>query len=371
MTRFITTIVAGVTALAIGGCASIEGDWKTATTQNTVAAYQNFLKENPKYDGPLRTDAQARIEAIEFQQAKTVGDKDSLTGFLAKHPNGAHASEAKQLIAYKDAVAANTEPAYVKFLSAYPKSEFGDDVSSRLRKVRYNGALTENSIPAYEKFLVAYKQGPDVDEVTKLLDPLTFAKATETHTEKGYQDFLSRFPNSASAPDATERLRRVVYLKAINAKTVAGYEDFIKRYPQGEDSEIAGKLLATLNAWNASKEKELGVVALRMAPTASKTDATAPASARPADSMIPSPTLKEDLAKFKELLKAGANPSRVRIANFVPAGFATDKGTGDFRPTCSGTVVQADEEGTTLADFFKATKLKEASALLAKYGKGK
>lgn len=364
MTRFISAIVAGVTVLAIGGCASIEGDWKTATTQNTVAAYQTFLKENPKYDGPLRTDAQARIEAIEFQQAKTVGDKASLVGFLAKHPNGAHASDAKHLIAYKDAVAANTEPAYVKFLSAYPKSEFGDDVGSRLRKVRYNDALTENSIPAYEKFLVAYKQGADVDEVTKLLDPLMFAKATETHTEKGYQDFLSRFPNSASAPDASERLRRVVYLKAIDAKTVAGYEDFIKRYPQGEDSEIAGKLMETLKQWQASKEKELGEVALRMAPSASSGGAAS-------GTLVPSPTLKEDLAKFKELLKAGANPSRVRIANFVPAGFTADKGAGEFRPNASGMVVQADEDGTTLADFFKATKLKEASALLAKYGRGK
>jgi hypothetical protein len=364
MTRFISAIVAGVTVLAIGGCASIESDWKTATTQNTVAGYQNFLKENPKYDGPLRSDAQARIEGIEFQQAKTVGDKDSLTGFLAKHPNGAHASDAKQLIAYKDAVVANTEPAYVKFLSAYPKSEFGDDVGSRLRKVRYNDALTENSIPAYEKFLVAYKQGADVDEVTKLLDPLMFAKATETHTEKGYQDFLSRFPNSASAPDASERLRRVVYLKAIDAKTVAGYEDFIKRYPQGEDSEIAGKLMETLKQWQASKEKELGEVALRMAPSASSGGAAS-------GTLVPSPTLKEDLAKFKELLKAGANPSRVRIANFVPAGFTADKGAGEFRPNASGTVVQADEDGTTLADFFKATKLKEASALLAKYGRGK
>jgi TolA-binding protein len=366
MTRFTTAIVASITVLAIGGCASIEGDWKTATTQNTVAAYQTFLKENPKYDGPLRTDAQARIEAIEFQQAKAAGDKESLVGFLARHPNGAHAGDAKQIVAYKDAVAANSEPAYVKFLSAYPNSEFGDDINSRLRKVRYNDALTENSIPAYEKFLTLYKQGPDVDEVTKLLDPLTFAKATETHTEKGYQDFLSRFPNSASAPDASERLRRVVYLKTITAKTVAGYEDFIKRYPQGQDSEIAGKLLETLKAWEASKEKELGVVALRMAPSAS-IGGTGGASS----TMVPSPTLKEDLAKFKELLKAGAIPSRVRIANFVPAGFTTDKGAGEFHPTSSGTVVQADEDGTTLADFFKATKLKEASALLAKYGRGK
>jgi hypothetical protein len=105
------------------GCATVEGDFQAATEQDSIEAYQDFLK---------------------------------------RHPNGEYASKAEQSLktlveerAWDEATAANTQAAYEEYLRRYPEGSRSQEARRRaallsITTVDLKVASTMSGLPAPE-----------------------------------------------------------------------------------------------------------------------------------------------------------------------------------------------------------------------------
>jgi len=134
-----------VLAVFLMACSSTQADWQKATADNTVAAYQDFLKE---------------------------------------HPNGEHADEARSRIhslqdneAWMAAMNTNTEAGFKKYVAAEPSGAHVDDAQSKIvgfkRAAAWQSASANGSVAALQAFLQQYPQGPESDEARAQLAKLT------------------------------------------------------------------------------------------------------------------------------------------------------------------------------------------------------
>jgi outer membrane protein assembly factor BamD (BamD/ComL family) len=166
-------------AAMLAACSSSESDWKKADTQNTIAAYQDFLQQHP--NDSHAPQASQRIQSLQDDQAWADAQKanttDSLQAYLTKYPSGTHATDAKTLIAgleraaaWKVAQTANTESSLQDFIQKYNEGPEVDLAKAQLEKLRaYRVQLaTFHSQKEAEKSLASL-QSRDAAEVHDLV----------------------------------------------------------------------------------------------------------------------------------------------------------------------------------------------------------
>jgi outer membrane protein assembly factor BamD (BamD/ComL family) len=186
LTRAIYPLIAAATVLA--ACSSAESDWKKADSQNTTAAYQDFLTQHP--NDTHAQEARDRIKKLEDDQAWADAQKantaDSYQQYLQKEPNGAHAQEAH------------------------------DQVTALERAADWKTAQQANTVAALQGFLQKYSQGPEVEEAKAAVDKLqgyrvqVGAFKDEKSAQKAHDDLQKRFGSDVPglevvAPTGTER----------------------------------------------------------------------------------------------------------------------------------------------------------------------
>ena len=133
-----------ITAGVLAACSSPNADWQKATQQNTVSAYQNFIKEHPS-DARVE-QARNRISALNDEQAwsaaKSADTLDAYQQYLQQDPNGMHAADAQDKVnslqesaAWQSAQSANTAQDYQDFLQKYPNAPQASDAQAALKKL--------------------------------------------------------------------------------------------------------------------------------------------------------------------------------------------------------------------------------------------
>jgi len=136
-------LAASLTVLLLA-CSSTEADWQQANSANTVAAYQDFLKQHP--NGQHADEARNRIRSLEDDQAwmtaMNTNTEASYQQYLSAQPQGAHAQEARDHVtglqraaAWKQAEAEGTAPALQAFLEKYPQGPEADAARADLEKL--------------------------------------------------------------------------------------------------------------------------------------------------------------------------------------------------------------------------------------------
>jgi len=131
--------------MALAACSSARDDFQKASAQNTLAAYQNFLKEHPNTD--LAVQAQDRIHAMQDEQAWSSAQKthtvEAFEQYLHDQPNGVHATESRDRItalqradAWKAALADGKQPAIEAFLKQYPVGSEADEAHAKLESLK-------------------------------------------------------------------------------------------------------------------------------------------------------------------------------------------------------------------------------------------
>ena len=111
-------VAACVAAGTLAACSSARQDFEKASAANTVAAYQDFLKQHPNTD--LAVQAQNRVNALQDDQAWADAQKantlEAYQMYLQAQPSGMHSADARDRItgferagAWKSAQAANTD----------------------------------------------------------------------------------------------------------------------------------------------------------------------------------------------------------------------------------------------------------------------
>ena len=139
-----------ITAGALAACSSPNADWQKATQQNTVSAYQLFIKDHPS--DALVEQARNRINALKDEQAwsaaKSANTLDAYQQYLQEEPNGMHAADAQdkvnsmqQTAAWQTAQSTNTAAGYQDFLQKYPNAPQASDAQAALKKLNGYQAL--------------------------------------------------------------------------------------------------------------------------------------------------------------------------------------------------------------------------------------
>ncbi len=125
-------------------CSSTEADWQKAATANTVAAYQDFLKEHP--NGQHADDARSKIHSLQDDQA------------------------------WMDAMNSNTEAAFQQYVKAEPSGshlqEAQDKITGFERAAAWQTASADGSASALQAFLEKYPTGPESDQARAQLQKL-------------------------------------------------------------------------------------------------------------------------------------------------------------------------------------------------------
>ncbi|MEW6455135.1 MAG: hypothetical protein AB1410_00275 [Acidobacteriota bacterium] len=121
--------------LYLFGCSpSPEKAFKNAKRQNTVYAYQQFIKKYP--ESTLVKDALKAIEKIE----------------------------------YEEAVEQNSVTLYENFINKYPDSELTPDIKNKLMELYWTVAKNRNRAEEYVNFYHKFPGSPHNEEILKILD---------------------------------------------------------------------------------------------------------------------------------------------------------------------------------------------------------
>ena len=117
--------------IILSGCSSEEKDWEKAAKENTLGAYSHFLAEHP--EGNFANDAKQKIDEIYYEKAEK---EDSIR-------------------------------AYVNFIRLRGSNS---PVAIRAHRKIYSRLQSLDSIMDYEKYMMDFPQGPFVNDVRQLLE---------------------------------------------------------------------------------------------------------------------------------------------------------------------------------------------------------
>ncbi|MGH8296422.1 MAG: tetratricopeptide repeat protein, partial [Steroidobacteraceae bacterium] len=150
-----------------------------ATQQNTVTAYQQFIKEHSS-DARVQ-QARNRINALKDEQAwsaaKSANTLDAYQQYLQQDPNGMHAADAQDKVnslqeatAWQTAQSTQTAAGYQDFLQKYPNAPQASDAQAALKKLTgYQALLATTRTKDYADKLATRlksKFGNELQDVT-------------------------------------------------------------------------------------------------------------------------------------------------------------------------------------------------------------
>ena len=184
-------------------CSAERGDWKKAESQHSIEAYKEYL---------------------------------------AKHPGGKHAVEAKQKITelyYERAASAHTIEAYQDFLANYPVGLYAGRAKAKISELYYEQAESMNTIEAYQQFLAKDPEGIGALRAKVKITELYYEQATSAHTMEAYEEFLERYPSGKLSDAANNKIEQLFYEQARSENMISSYEDYLKRYPKGRFADEA------------------------------------------------------------------------------------------------------------------------------------
>jgi hypothetical protein len=130
-------------ALLFTGCSDPYGD---AQKLDTIAAYRQFVRENPK--SPKRTMAEIRLEQLYLEKARNDKSLAAYDIYLDTFPKGTMRDTAlseRRDFLMKWAEGEDTPPAWQKFLDEYPS---GNVSQQRTAKRRLNMAMNRHVVEA-------------------------------------------------------------------------------------------------------------------------------------------------------------------------------------------------------------------------------
>lgn len=150
-------------AATLVACSSTQGDWNQASAHNTVAAYQDFLRQHPSTD--LAVEAQTRIRQLQddqaWTQAKDANTAEAFRQYLKSQPKGLHVAESQDRVtaferaqAWRTADSEGKAPALQAFLQKYPQGVEADQARDKLEQLKAD---------AYRVQVAAFRAQRDAD----------------------------------------------------------------------------------------------------------------------------------------------------------------------------------------------------------------
>jgi len=184
--------------------AAEEEEYARASEAKTAAAWEAFLASHPHGKRNARAEMNRR-EAVAFEQAKG-GGRDALQEFTRRYPNALLARDAQRLLRqaadaedFAQAESMNTPAAWQLYLATHPGGARAADARERLaafEDAAFANVLASKNANAAAVFLTDFPESPRREELTRLM-----SKWRETAAIKEALDAVA-----ADDPDRAESL---------------------------------------------------------------------------------------------------------------------------------------------------------------------
>jgi outer membrane protein assembly factor BamD (BamD/ComL family) len=218
----------GVLVCFVGlvGCDREPSAWNAAKSQNTVEAYESYLREHAA--GPHAAEAKQvmveRREDREWETAKSTGTTDGVDKYVLAYPQGRFTADAMKLRDtlvethdWAKAKAANTIESLESFLLQHPQSQHNAEAKQMLTPLRtssdWENAAKENSIESWQRFIRTYGDDSRVPEAKASLSSLerqqAWAKAKQLDSAPAYSEFVRLYPDTLEAREAKDQVIRL------------------------------------------------------------------------------------------------------------------------------------------------------------------
>ncbi|MCP4396509.1 MAG: hypothetical protein GY801_04225 [bacterium] len=199
--------------IVLASCATMQGDWEKALSENTIPAYESFLQKH--HQGEFTQEAQNSLSELylqrDWQTAQRTATIMAYDTFLQKHPEGAFAQEARErreeLHDWQTAQTTDTIAAYETFLQKHPQGMLEKKAHTRVEELDWQTAQTADTIGAFDVFLQKHPEGTLARKARKRREELhDWQTAQNTHTSAAYETFLQKHPEGAFAREGRKRI---------------------------------------------------------------------------------------------------------------------------------------------------------------------
>ncbi len=198
-----------------------------AKKENTLEAYNNYLKyydlSHPEYREPARE----RRDAKAYEEAQKENTEESYEEFIVNYPDARQVTEAQQTLeemGWATACRIHTTRGYALFLSKYPKSKQATEARDSVYETGYRDALQMNNVYGYENYMESYPESPHHNEIEKRRQDRAFDDLTVSGSWSSYITYLTLFPdNKQRVNEALDSLREI----SIRQKSAKGLMYYI------------------------------------------------------------------------------------------------------------------------------------------------
>jgi hypothetical protein len=177
----LSLVVAVLAAGVLLSCSSPEKELSKAKAAGTLAALDEFLAKHP--DGPLAEQAKDAKEQLVFSGVKAANTIAGYEDFLKRNPNGKLVGAARAAIEelhFREAETTGTIEAYDRFVNMHPKGAFATKAGQALDRLLPGGvyATEPDRCTAHTTVTVLHKVGalpldppPSVEPGTMVCGP--------------------------------------------------------------------------------------------------------------------------------------------------------------------------------------------------------
>jgi len=141
--------------------------WDDTKLENTVDAYEQFLKSNPETE--YKDSINLFIRELDWVSAKSSNSISVLDSFALKHPSDKIYLDSvrfyKEDWNYTEARLKNTLEVYEEFLANFPQSSFRNEVSDKIEELKWIEVKKKNKKADYIEFMATTTNTNYIDSI--------------------------------------------------------------------------------------------------------------------------------------------------------------------------------------------------------------